>query len=132
MSLLRKQGVPICYRIVGRGPFLEAVAFARHELQLDEQVELCQTADLRSKQHFEWADLFVCAAVSDGATHGLADAVIAGLPIVCTDAPRLLQGLEITGLCAIVPRRDSKALARVIFDHVLVLAPDSASCELQA
>jgi glycosyltransferase involved in cell wall biosynthesis len=130
MCLLREQEVPFCYRIVGSGPFLEAVAFARHELQLDDRVELCQTTDMRSKQHFEWADLFVCAAVSDGASNGLAGALGAGLPIVCTDAPRLLQGLEVNGSCVIVPRRDSKALARVISGHVL--APVSISCALQA
>lgn len=118
MSFLRTQGIPFRYRIVGTGPFLEAVAFARHELQLDDHVEFCQSSDMRSTQHFDWADLFVCAAVSDGAVHGLAEAVGAGLPIVCSDAPRLLQGLGASGSCVIVPRRDSRALARVISGQV--------------
>jgi colanic acid/amylovoran biosynthesis glycosyltransferase len=106
---------------VGDGPQLEELAFARHQLGVDDHVTFVRGLD----RDGAWAELaeahvLVHAAVSEGFGNAVLEAQAAGLPVVCTDAEGLAENVapDVTGL--VVPRRDPAALA----DAILALARD--------
>jgi glycosyltransferase involved in cell wall biosynthesis len=115
MRLLQDRRFPFKYTIVGNGPFLEAVGFARYQLGLMEDVKLILDAD-RAEKELKEADLFLLASVAGGAESGLSTAIARGLPIVCTEI--------VSSLCApagrlerrVVTRRDPKAIADAILE----------------
>ncbi len=123
LALVRAAGVDARLRIVGDGPELEAVAFARHQLGLDDHVELVRGLDRPGAwAELAGAQLLVHGAVSEGFGNAVLEAQAAALPVVCTDAEGLAANIEpgVTGL--LVPRRDPRALA----DAIVELAADPA------
>ena len=113
VRLLLDRGVECRLRIVGAGAYAEAVAFARHQLGLEAQVELisqASAADLRAE--YARADVFVCAAVVQGTPRALLDAQAMALPAVVSDAGRQPEFMDGSGL--VVARRDPHALAEAL------------------
>ncbi len=113
VSLLRKAGISVEYRIVGDGSYSSAVAYARHEMGLDDCVRLLGAVSPAAvKREMLWADVFLHAAVSEGFCNAVVEAQAMELPVVCTDASGLTENVDdgMTGI--VVPRRDPEALAR--------------------
>ena len=111
VARLRADGATLQYRIVGDGPYLDAVSFWRHQLGLDDCVELCRSATPDEvAAHLGWCDIFLHAAVSEGFGNAVLEAQAAGRPVVATDADGLIENVDngVTGY--VVPRRDPAAL----------------------
>jgi len=106
------QGLFCQYRIIGDGPYFEALSFARYQFGLENIVEFmgAQPAS-KIKTQMLWADVFLHAAVSEGFCNAVLEAQSMALPVVCTDAGGLPENVvdQVTGF--IVPRRDAQALA---------------------
>jgi glycosyltransferase involved in cell wall biosynthesis len=109
IALLAERGVGCRYRIVGRGEFADAVAFARRQLGVERLVELVPDHDLGLPEHYAWADVFLSAAVAPRSPQVLVNARAAGLPIVTTELP-----FEPGKHDALVPRRDPGAIAAAL------------------
>lgn len=112
LELLKQRGIEFEYRAVGAGEYLEAIAFARHQLGLEEEVQLLGALPpAEVKRQLAWADVFLHAAVSEGFCNAVLEAQAAGLPVVCSDAGGLAENVEdgVTGF--VVPRRDPRAMA---------------------
>ena len=112
LAELRDRGVEVEARICGHGPMFEAVAFARHQYDLDDRVALLGEVDATQVAgHLAWADVFLHAAVQEAFGNAAIEAQAMALPVVCTDAGGLPENVEsgVTGL--VVPRRDPGALA---------------------
>jgi colanic acid/amylovoran biosynthesis glycosyltransferase len=123
VAVLRARGVSVEYRIVGAGEHLEAVAFCRHQLELEDTVTLVGAAEReRVRAELEWADIFLHTAVTEGFSNAVIEAQASGLPVVTSDAGGLPENVEdgVTGF--VVPRRDPRAAA----DCVERLARDPA------
>jgi glycosyltransferase involved in cell wall biosynthesis len=121
IRLLLDQGVPCEYRIIGDGDHIQAVAFARHQLALQDHVHLLPRDGAgQAFEEFRSADVFVDPAVTDTTSSGpLRAAQAHGVPFVATRREARLAedaGIE-------VPRRDPQAiaaaLARLAGDPVL-------------
>jgi colanic acid/amylovoran biosynthesis glycosyltransferase len=115
------RGISCEYRIIGGGDYQEAVAFARHQLSLDDQVQLMGPLPRTGvREQLRWADVLLHAAVSEGFCNAVVEAQAMGLPVVCTDADGLPENVvdRLTGF--VVPRRDPDALA----DRLALLAGD--------
>lgn len=109
---LLDDGVAVRHRIVGDGAFREAVAFARHQLGLEEVVELAgATTRDGVLATLRWGDVFLHAAVSEGFGNAVLEAQAMALPVVVSDADGLAENVAdgVTGF--VVPRRDPAALA---------------------
>jgi colanic acid/amylovoran biosynthesis glycosyltransferase len=115
LATLRAEGVDATLRIAGDGEQLEELAFARHQLGLDDVVTFLRALP-REDVWRELADahVLVHGAVSEGFGNAVLEAQGAGLPVVCTDAEGLAENVDpgVTGL--VVPRRDPPALAAAI------------------
>jgi len=117
LARLRADGVDASLRIVGDGPDLEAVAFARHQLGLDDAVTFVRGLDrVGVGAELAQAQVFVHGAVSEGFGNAVLEAQAAGLPVVTTDAEGLADNIEpgVTGI--LVPRRDPVAMAEALAD----------------
>jgi len=115
IRLLRDQGLCCEYRIVGDGSYRRAVAFARYQLELQDEVQLLGAQDARGVlAQLEWADVFLQASVSEGFCNAVVEAQAMQIPVVSSDADGLAENVrsEDTGL--VVPRRDSAALATAL------------------
>ena len=113
--LLKVQGVPFTYRILGGGSYLEPLAFARHRLGLEAEVEFLGArpqADVLAQMR--WADVLLHPAVSEGFGNAVLEAQAMALPVVCSDADGLSENVAdgLTGF--VVPRRDAAALAAAL------------------
>lgn len=112
VSTLRQRGIHCEYRILGDGTYLEAVAYARHQLGLDETVCLLGSVPSgKVKEHMAWADLLLHAAVSEGFCNAVIEAQAMALPVVCSDADGLAENIEDGQTGFVVPRRNVPALA---------------------
>ena len=99
------RGVSCEYRIIGGGDFLEPVAFARHQLGLEQLVRLLgPLSGDQVKAELRQAGLFLHAAVSEGFCNAVLEAQAVGLPVVTTDADGLPENVAdgVTGF--VVPR----------------------------
>jgi colanic acid/amylovoran biosynthesis glycosyltransferase len=112
VKMLVERGISCEYHIVGDGEYLEAVAFARHQLGLEQVVSFMGAQSPSAvKSELIWADLFLHAAVSEGFCNAVLEAQAMALPVVCSDADGLPENVA-EGLSGfVVPRRDSAALA---------------------
>jgi colanic acid/amylovoran biosynthesis glycosyltransferase len=121
IAALRRRGVEVEYRIAGGGELLNAVSFWRHQLGLDDAVELLgPVAPSGVSEQYRWADVVLHSAISEGFCNVVMEAQGHRLPVVCTDAGGLPENVEheVTGL--VVHRRDpgamSEGLARLAGD----------------
>jgi colanic acid/amylovoran biosynthesis glycosyltransferase len=115
LELLCRRGVDFRWRLIGDGDQLEAIAFARHQLELEDRVELALSLPPSAiAEEMAAADLFLHPAISEGFCNAVLEAQAAGLPVVCSDADGLAENVldGVTGL--VVPRRDPAALAAAI------------------
>jgi hypothetical protein len=108
VRLALDMGVACHHRVLGAGPHLHPVAFARHELGLAEHVVL--DADGSLEDELGRADVLVDAAVTDRAsTAPVRLARARGVAFVATARP----GLAAEG-GILVARRDPSAIARAL------------------
>ena len=112
VQLLVDWGVHCEYRIIGDGDYLDAVAFAQHQLGLKAIVQLFG-AQPRSEVRAQmlWADVFLHAAVSEGFCNAVMEAQAMSLPVVCTDADGLPENVANGETGFVVPHRDPQSMA---------------------
>jgi len=112
VRFLKDRGIKLVYRIVGAGQYIEAVAFCRYQLGLEDCVELLGAMPQEQVlEQMKWADVFLHAAVSEGFCNAVLEAQAMKLPVVCSDAGGLPDNVAdgVTGF--VVPRRNPKAMA---------------------
>lgn len=121
VAMLKNAGLRVQYRIAGMGEYLEAVAFCRHQLGLDGDIELLGAVPHSEvPKYMAWADVFLNSSVSEGFCNAVLEAQAMKLPIVCTDADGLPENVVHGETGFVVPRRDPQALA----DRLMLLARD--------
>jgi colanic acid/amylovoran biosynthesis glycosyltransferase len=112
---LQDAGFSLEYRIVGEGSYRDAVAYARHEMGLEQSVSfLGPLPPTTVRREMLWADVFLHAAVSEGFCNAVIEAQAMKLPVVCTDADGLPENVCDGETGFVVPRRDPEALAQGI------------------
>ncbi|MGH2991963.1 MAG: glycosyltransferase family 4 protein [Solirubrobacterales bacterium] len=125
VRLVLDMGIACEYRIVGRGDHLLAVAFARHQLDLAQHVELVSPDGGNPlMEELRTADVLVDPAVTDTISPTpLIAAQALGIPFVATRRDGLPEDAGIA-----VPRRNPRAIA----DGLAILAGDPAVRERMA
>ena len=112
IRILVDHGVSVEYQIIGEGGHSNALYFARHQLDLDDDVVFYGSLPSHEViKHLERADIFLHSAVSEGFCNAVLEAQAMGIPIVSTDADGLAENVAdgVTGF--VVARRDPQAIA---------------------
>jgi colanic acid/amylovoran biosynthesis glycosyltransferase len=122
IRMLLDRGVNAKLKIVGNGEYLEAVMFCRHQLGLQDYVEVLGGAPQSTvREEMRHADLFLHAAISEGFCNAVLEAQSMELPVVTSDADGLGENVVDGSTGFVVKRRDPRALA----DRMELLAADS-------
>lgn len=124
IRLLKARGVPVTYRILGGGRYLESLAFARHTMGLEDDVAFLGALPHEAVlAQMEWADVLLHPAVSEGFGNAVLEAQAMALPVVCSDADGLPENVIDGQTGFVTPRRDPAAmvepLARLAADPAL-------------
>ncbi len=117
VKLLKDQGLPVTYEIVGAGSYREALEVCRSQLGLETCVQLTGALPPREvRERLLCADVFLHPAVSEGFPNVVLEAQAAGLPVVGTNADGLAENIEpgVTGLQ--VRSRDPEAMAAAVLE----------------
>ena len=121
ICLLRNAEMDCRLRIIGDGGYLEALAFARHQLKLTERVEfLGALSHEQTINYMRESDIFLHASLSEGFCNAVQEAQAMQIPVVCSDAGGLSENVEDGETGFVVPRRDAHALA----EKIMLLARD--------
>jgi colanic acid/amylovoran biosynthesis glycosyltransferase len=117
MKILKEQGLHFEYHIVGTGNYDDMVAYSRHLLGLDAEVQLlgAQHQDC-VKEQMQWADILVHSAVSEGFCNVVIEAQAMQLAVIAADAEGLAENIDDEQTGYIVPKRSPKDLAKAIMD----------------
>jgi colanic acid/amylovoran biosynthesis glycosyltransferase len=108
-------GVGLEYRVVGTGPYADAVQACVDDLGLRRHVRLLGALPPAAvREELRGADVFLHPAVSEGFGNAVMEAQAAALPVVCTDADGLRENVADGETGFAVPRRDPQALAAAL------------------
>lgn len=111
VARLRAHGVEARWRIVGDGEHRPAIAFARHQLGVEDEVELLGArTPAEVREQMLWADCLLHPAVSEGFGNAALEAQAMRLPVVTTDADGLPENVADGTSGIVVPRRDAAEL----------------------
>lgn len=117
LGAVRDAGVAFDYRIVGEGPFREAIETCIRELGLESHVSLLGPLDRKGVvDELAAADLMLHAAVSEGFCNAVLEAQAMGVPVVTSDADGLRENVGDGETGCVVPRRDPQAMGRTILE----------------
>jgi colanic acid/amylovoran biosynthesis glycosyltransferase len=121
VSLLSGQGITFEYHIIGSGNYTDAIAFARHQLSVEDNVHLLGALPVTAvRREMLWADVLMHSAVSEGFCNAVMEAQAMELPIVCTNADGLAENVADGESGFVVPRRSPKEMA----ERLSLLAQD--------
>jgi colanic acid/amylovoran biosynthesis glycosyltransferase len=94
LQLLYKKPIPFRYRIIGAGPFEDAVRFAIWELGLSDVVDLLKDQPpVRVRENLQEADVFLLTSVSEGLSNSALEAMAMELPVVSTLAGGMSEAI---------------------------------------
>lgn len=112
VHLLKQRGIPVEYRIIGNGPYEDALIYTIHELGLRNEVHLLGRKNKEEiAEELNNADVFLHPAISEGFCNAVIEAQAMGVPVIASDAGGLPENIadEETGF--IVPMWDVEAIA---------------------
>lgn len=110
---LHRSGSEAVFAIVGTGPEEAAIRQQVHDAGLDGKVRfLGFRGDVPSL--LAAADLFCFTSDSEGFPNAVLEAMLAGLPVVCTDFPSAREMIFDPKAGILVPRDDDEGMAREI------------------
>ena len=115
VRLLRDQGLPCDYHIIGGGSFRPAVEYAIADLGLRDSVRMIGARGPREvQQDLRWADVLLQPSLSEAFGVAAIEAQAMMVPVVCSDANGLPEAVAAGESGLIVPRRDAAALATAL------------------
>lgn len=112
VALLKKKNIPLEYRIIADGDYIQPILFAMEELDLQQDVQLIRgNSHAEIKNALANADVFLHPAISEGFSNAVLEAQAMGLPVITTDADGLAENVQdgVTGF--VVPVYDVAAMA---------------------
>ncbi|MEO1083257.1 MAG: glycosyltransferase family 4 protein [Acidobacteriota bacterium] len=115
VRLLLDRGVDVRLRILGGGEWLGALSFMRHQLGLDDHVDIPgPRPHAEVRRELRSADLFLHLSVSEGFGNAVLEAQASGLPVVASDADGLGENVGVGETGLLVARRDPAAAADAV------------------
>lgn len=112
---LKQMGVPVEYRIIGYGPYEDALLYTIHELNLQDSVLLLGKKNKEEiAAELNKADVFLHPAISEGFCNAVIEAQAMGVPVIVSDAGGLPENVADGQTGFIVPMWDVEAIAEKV------------------
>lgn len=112
VHLLKQRGIPVEYRIIGNGPYEDALIYTIHELGLRNEVYLLGRKNKEEiAEELNNADVFLHPAISEGFCNAVIEAQAMGVPVIASDAGGLPENIADGETGFIVPMWDVEAIA---------------------
>lgn len=111
-AILKQNGIPFEYRIIGEGDHLQALQYTIKELGLEQDVKLLgrmQRSDVKAQ--LQQADVFLHPAISEGFCNAVLEAQAMAVPVVSTDADGLPENIVDGETGFVVKKWDVEAMA---------------------
>jgi len=133
LALLKKQGIPFHYTIIGEGVELERLKFAAYQLGLQKQVTFTGKIPHKTvKEKLNQADVYLQYSIQEGFCNAVLEAQAMGLLCIVSDAEGLPENIKDKETGWIVPRCDSRELANKITEVINLSASEKKQISLQA
>ncbi|MES2691183.1 MAG: glycosyltransferase [Bacteroidota bacterium] len=127
LSYLKKDGIPFHLQIVGDGPQEQELEYMIRDLSLNDEITLYgRKSQQEIKQLMEKADAFVCSSVAEGFPNVVAEAMLAGLPVIATDCNGISEVLNESN-STLCESGDPFSLYQALKKHLSAPANDKAN-----
>lgn len=133
LALLKQQGIDFEYLIVGEGEEYERIAYAVHELGLQEQVKFLDKIPHKEvRHHLEAADIYIQYSIQEGFCNAVLEAQAMGKLCVVSDAEGLSENVlhEQTGW--VVPKNHPELLAERLLNVIRLSGSEKEKISSQA
>lgn len=120
-ALIRKEGIPFKWVIVGDGPERKKLESLQKSMGLNENISLIGMRE-NPYPYMEWGDMLVVTSTYEGRSLVIDEAKILGIPVVTTDYATAVDAVEHgeTGLmCEMNPEAIANAVIRLYCDKQL-------------
>ncbi len=112
VHLLKQRGIPVEYRVIGYGPYEDALVYTIHELGLRSEVHLLGKKNKEEiADELNNADVFLHPAISEGFCNAVIEAQAMGVPVIASDAGGLPENIADGETGFVVPMWDVEAIA---------------------
>lgn len=133
LAILKKQGVPFQYTIIGSGEDYERLVFAVHQLQLEAVVRFAGRLSPEGvKAVLEASDIYVQYSIQEGFCNAVLEAQAMGLLCVVSNAEGLAENVQHEQTGWVVPKRQPQLLAERLLQVSHMEAADCKQISQQA
>jgi len=133
MAILKKQGLKFKYTIIGSGREYEEITFAIYQLQLSDNVHFIGKASHDDiKDYLSRTDIYLQYSHSEGFCNAVLEAQAMGCLCVVSDGGALTENVIHNQTGWIVPKRNSKVLAKRLRDVINLTESDKNKIRLNA
>jgi len=116
-AVLKKQGIPFHYTIIGDGIEKEKLMFAVHQLGLQDNVTFTgKISHQEVKDYYVKNDFYLQYSIQEGFGNAVLEAQVMGLLCIVSDADGLEENIIDTQTGFVVPKRNSKLLVAKIVE----------------
>jgi len=115
LALLKKDGIPFHYTIIGGGAELERLKFAAHQLNISEQVTFSGKLEHNEiKNKLKNADVYLQYSIQEGFCNSVLEAQALGLLCIVSTAEGLPENVVDNETGWVIPKCNSEELAKKI------------------
>jgi colanic acid/amylovoran biosynthesis glycosyltransferase len=115
LAILKENGIPFTYKIVGDGVELERLKFAAHQLGLADEVELLgKVSHEEVKRLMHVFDIYLQYSIQEGFCNSVLEAQASGMLCIVSDAEGLQENVLDRKTGWVVLKRNPEALASKI------------------
>lgn len=124
LALLKKEGIPFQYKIIGAGEDYERLAFAAYDMGIKDEVEFVGRIPHKEvKKHLAEADVYIQYSIQEGFCNAVLEAQAMGKLCVVSDAEGLSENIKHNHSGWVVPKYAPEKLAERL-KYVLSLSPE--------
>ncbi len=125
LAILKEQGIPFQYTIVGEGKELEQLQFAVHQLNLSEQVHFTgKLSHKEIKELLNKSSIYLQYSIQEGFCNAVLEAQASGLLCVVSNAEGLSENILHKKTGWVVPKCNTSLLANTIKEVVFLPEED--------
>ena len=119
LAVLKEKNISFHYTIIGEGQERERLIFATHQLGLDDQVTFAGLVPHQNiLKYYEDADIYLQYSIQEGFCNAVLEAQAMGLLTIVSNAEGLPENVIHNKTGWVVPKLNSKFLARKVIDVI--------------